>query len=161
MIKRCVICGEDFESGQPRAKYCGIVCRMDANRIRARWNKKLTLKKCKCVNCGKSYETRANNRKYCDDCQKLNNSKKLHPKPEKTKEKVIQPEGTVNCVGEVTKSCKYSTKCGCAHICSYIEIVGRSRKCPPSACDKYEPITDRKRQQAENRKRILTNAIKL
>lgn len=161
MIKTCVICGEEFESGQSRAKYCGVVCRMDANRIRARWNNKLKKHKLICAVCGKEFETMANNRKYCDDCVKLGKKKAVKPKADKPKQKVTQPEGTVNCTSAIAKTCQYSTKCGASHICSYIEIMGQSRKCPPSACDKYKPIRDKEAHKTARQKEILTKAIGL
>lgn len=36
MIKTCVICGSTFESGQPRAMFCSVKCRLESNRRRAK-----------------------------------------------------------------------------------------------------------------------------
>lgn len=64
MIKKCPVCGKEFETPYYLTKYCSDKCREEVNRQK-RLKKRKGPELITCPTCGKSFWRRNSNHKYC------------------------------------------------------------------------------------------------
>lgn len=108
MKKKCLICGNDFETRSGTSKYCGEDCRLQAKRNQSReyqrkkeeeWRKQNTPV---CEYCGSPFPTDDWRKKYCsDECRK--NASKI--KAKERYEKNLSSEGRKGNILRICPNC--------------------------------------------------------
>lgn len=113
-----------------------------------------------CVICGKTFEGSRSTAVYCSqDCRDESQRRKAaewgrkHRKEVRAKKTVID-SNSVKCTQAVKKKCKYGLYGAREWTCCYIEKTGHMRRCPGSACTKYEADPDRHEGKLKYRKSL-------
>lgn len=63
IIKKCELCGNEFETKAHNAKFCSQKCKLNKYSLKSKENKKIYIKKC--VICNNEFETNKKNQRFC------------------------------------------------------------------------------------------------